>query len=193
MKETGCVPMLPFKIEPGRAQLLLIDLQERMLRAVSDQERIIRNAGILIEAAKTMGVPIKYTEHYPKGLGETVPPLKGKMPPLVLPFEKIHFSCCDEKGFDEYLTADQRDQLIISGVESHICVLATVMDLLSQGFSVAVAADACSSRDPEHHRLASKAMAAAGALVVPVETLAYQLIRQAGTEQFKAMLPFFKA
>ena len=185
--------MLPFRIEPGRTQLLLIDLQEKMLRAVSDQERTIRNAGILIQAAKTVGVPIKFTEHYPKGLGKTVPPLMEKMPPVVLPFEKIHFSCCDEKGFDEYLRYDQRDQLIVSGVESHICVLATVMDLLLQGYPVAVAADACSSRDPDHHRMACEAMTAAGALVAPVETLAYQLIRRAGTEQFKTMLPFFKA
>ncbi len=185
--------MLPFRIEPERTQLLLIDLQDKMLQAVFDREKTIRNAGILIEAARTMGVPIKFTEHYPRGLGKTVPPLMGKIPPVALSFEKIHFSCCDEKGFDEYFRDDRRDQLIVSGVESHICVLATVMDLLSQGYPVAVAADACSSRDPDHHRMACEAMTAAGALVAPVETLAYQLIRRAGTEQFKAMLPFFKA
>jgi nicotinamidase-related amidase len=185
--------MLPFRIIPERAQLLLIDLQEKMLQAVANREKVTRNAGILLEAAKVMGVPIKFTEHYPGGLGKTVPPLMEKMPSGTSPFEKIHFSCLDEKGFEEFLREGGRDQLIVAGVESHICVLATVMDLLEKGHPVAVAADACSSRDPDHHRMACEAMTAAGALVAPVETLAYQVIRRAGTEQFKAMLPFFKA
>lgn len=185
--------MQPFRIDPEKVQLLLIDLQEKMLPAVSDWERVARNAGILIEAGKIMDVPIKYTEHYSRGLGGTVSTVAERMPADAGSFEKIHFSCCNEAGFEEFLLEEGRDQVVLSGVESHICVLGTVMDLLKIGYRVAVAADACSSRNPDHHRMACEAMASAGALVVPMETVVYQMLKRAGTEQFKAMLPFFKA
>lgn len=185
--------MIPFRIDPRRAQLLVIDLQEKMLPAVSGWEKVARNTGILLEACKVTTVPVKYTEHYPKGLGRTVPSVIEKLPSQAGKMEKIHFSCCMEDGFEEFLRTEGRDQVIVAGVESHICVLGTVMDLLAMDLRVAVAADACSSRDPDHHRLACDAMLSAGALVVPVETVVYQLLGRAGTEQFKSMLPFFKA
>ncbi|HDQ93557.1 MAG TPA: isochorismatase family protein [Synergistetes bacterium] len=184
--------MKPFRIEPARAQLLLIDLQEKMLPAVSSYETVSKYSIILLNACGTMNIPVKYTEHYPRGLGATVKAIADNFPKGSARTEKIHFSCCMEEGFDDFLKIEGRDQVVVAGVESHICVLGTVMDLLANNYRVAVAADACSSRNPEHHRLACEAMASAGALVVPVETLVYQMLGRAGTAEFKTMLPFFK-
>jgi len=184
--------MKPFRIEPARAQLLLIDLQDKMLPAVSSHETVSRNSIILLHACGIMNIPVKYTEHYPRGLGSTVSSIADNFPKGSTRTEKIHFSCCMEEGFDGFLRMEGRDQIVVAGVETHICVLGTVMDLLATDYRVAVAADACSSRNPEHHRLACEAMASAGALVVPVETLVYQMLGRAGTAEFKAMLPFFK-
>lgn len=184
--------MKPFRIDAARSQLLLIDLQEKMLPAVTGWQSVARNSGILLKACEIMKVPVKVTEHYPKGLGSTIAGVAENLPADAGCFEKISFSCCGEEGFDKFLQCEGRDIVIVAGVESHICVLGTVMDLLSTGRSVAVAADACSSRNAEHHRMACDAMTAAGALVVPVESVVYQMLERAGTEQFKAMLPMFK-
>lgn len=185
--------MRPFRIDAERSQLLLIDLQVKMLPAVAEWESVAKNAEIMLKACEIMKVPVKFTEHYPKGLGATVPSIAGNLPADSERFEKISFSCCGEAGFDEFLQCDGRDLVIVAGVESHICVLGTVMDLLAMGHSVVVAADACSSRNEAHHMMACGAMASAGAMVVPVETVVYQMLGRAGTEQFKAMLPMFKS
>ncbi len=185
--------MKPFRIDASRSQLLLIDLQEKMLPAVTGWQSVAKNAGILLKACEIMKVPVKVTEHYPKGLGTTISCVAENLPSHAVFFEKISFSCCGEDGFDKFLQSDGRDIVVVAGVESHICVLGTVMDLLAMGHIVAVAADGCSSRNAEHHRMACDAMAAAGALVVPVESVVYQMLGRAGTEQFKAMLPMFKS
>lgn len=185
--------MQPFRVDARKSQLLLIDLQEKMLPAVTEWESVAKNTGVLLKACEIMNVPVKFTEHYPKGLGATIACVAENLPADAGRFEKISFSCCEEDGFDKFLQYDGRDLVIVAGVESHICVLSTVMDLLAMGRSVAVAADACSSRNIEHHRMACDAMTAAGALVVPVESVVYQMLGRAGTEQFKAMLPMFKS
>ena len=184
--------MKPFRVDAERSQLLLIDLQVKMLPAVAGWESVAKNAEILLKACEVMKVPVKFTEHYPKGLGATIPSIAENLPADSRRFEKISFSCCGEAGFDDLLRCDGRDLVIVAGVESHICVLSTVMDLLAMGHSVVVAADACSSRNGDHHAMACSAMMSAGALVVPVETVVYQMLGQAGTEQFKIMLPLFK-
>lgn len=185
--------MKPFRIDAERSQLLLIDLQEKILPAVAKWESVAKNSVILLKACEVMKVPVKFTEHYPKGLGPTMARVTKYLPPDAERMEKIHFSCCAEEGFDKFLWCDDRNMVVIAGVESHICVLGTVMDLLAKDHKVVVAADACSSRDPEHHRMACDAMAAAGALLVPVESVVYQMLGRAGTEQFKTMLPMFKS
>ncbi|MDO9508591.1 MAG: isochorismatase family protein [Thermovirgaceae bacterium] len=185
--------MKPFRIDPERSQLLLIDLQEKMLPAVAGWESVAKNAGILLKACEVMKVPVKLTEHYPKGLGATMACVTEHLPPDAERMEKIHFSCCGEEGFDKFLRCDGRNLVVVAGVESHICVLGTVMDLLAMDYRVALAADACSSRNADHHRMACAAMSAAGAIVVPVESVVYQMLGRAGTEQFKAMLPMFKS
>lgn len=172
--------------------MLLIDLQEKMLPAVSGWGFVAKNVGILLKVCEAMKVPVKFTEHYPKGLGNTITRIAEHLPSNAEGMEKIHFSCCAEDGFKDFLHCEGRDVIVVAGVESHICVLGTVMDLLAMGFPVAVAEDACSSRDPEHHSMACRAMLAAGALVVPTESVAYQLLGKAGTEQFKTLLPIFK-
>ena len=185
--------MKPFRIDAEKSQLLLIDLQMKMLPAVAGWESVAKNVEILLKACEIMKAPVKLTEHYPRGLGATIPSIAENLPIDSKRFEKISFSCCGEAGFDNFLRCNGRDLVIVAGVESHICVLSTVMDLLAMGHSVVVAADACSSRNAGHHNMACSAMTSAGALVVPVESVVYQMLGRAGTEQFKAMLPMFKS
>lgn len=192
IKENGVSFVIPFRIDAERSQLLLIDLQEKMLPAVTGWESVAKNASILLKACEIMKVPVKLTEHYPKGLGATIACIAKNLPADAKRMEKINFSCCGEEGFDKFLRCDGRDLVVVAGVESHICVLGTVMDLLAMGHGVVVAADACSSRNTEHHGIACNAMMSAGALVVPVESVVYQMLGRAGTEQFKTMLPMFK-
>ena len=184
--------MTPFTLDPEKSRLLLIDMQARLLPVISDAERMMGNLKILLEACSVTKTPVVYTEHYPKGLGGLPDDLNDAMPEGSKRFEKIHFSCCREPGFTELLRPEGRRQVVVSGIESHICVLGTVMDLLSDGFDVALVSDACSSRKQVHHEEALRAVSAAGGLVVPTETIVYQLLQKAGTEQFRSMLPFFR-
>lgn len=184
--------MTPFTLDPEKSRLLVIDMQARLLPVISDGEHMISNLKILLKACSVTKTPVVYTEHYPKGLGGVPDDLKDTMPEESKRFEKIHFSCCREPGFTGLLRPEGRKQVVVSGIESHICVLGTVMDLLADGFHIALVSDACSSRKREHHEEALRAITGAGGLVVPTETVVYQLLQRAGTEQFRAMLPFFR-
>jgi nicotinamidase-related amidase len=181
-----------FDLEAGKSQLLLIDFQEKLLPAVCDDSKTTRNVRTLLKACETLQIPVKYTEHYPQGLGETVPEILEAMPVDKRRFEKVHFSCCDEPDFETFFRYAGRDHVILAGIESHICVLQTAADLLSKEYRVYVASDACSSRKNEHHDEAMQTLRALGALVAPTESIVYRLLRKAGTSAFKAMLPFFK-
>lgn len=184
--------MKHFDFDPGNTQLLLIDFQEKLFPAVCDDSRTARNALTLLKACETLQIPVKYTEHYPQGLGGTISPISEALPADSRRFEKIHFSCCDEPDFETFFRYAGRDHVIIAGIESHICVLQTAADLLSREHRVYVAFDACSSRRTEHHQQAMESLRQMGAFVAPTETIAYRLLRKAGTPAFKTMLPFFK-
>lgn len=184
--------MIPFRLRRAGACMVMVDIQERLLPAVSDADSIRRNAVKLATAAETLSVPFVYTEQYPKGLGPTDGEILKALPDGASFFEKNTFSCCDEEGFDRLLEQTGRSVPVIFGIESHICVLATVLDLLEKGWKVAVASDACGSRDPLKSERAMAAMTAAGAMVVPVETVIYHLMGRSGTAEFKELLPLFK-
>ncbi|MFP4482921.1 MAG: isochorismatase family protein [Thermovirgaceae bacterium] len=184
--------MKHFDLESGNSQLLLVDFQEKLLPAVCDDSRKTRNVRILLKACDTLQIPVKYTEHYPQGLGKTVPEILEGMPEEKRRFEKVHFSCCDDPDFETFIRFAGRDHVILAGIESHICVLQTAADLLSKEYKVFIASDACSSRENEHHAEAMQCLRSLGAFVAPTESIAYRLLRKAGTSAFKAMLPFFK-
>ena len=182
-------------VQASSAFLLMIDLQERLLPAIDGHEAVLRNSVRLLTAAGELGVPLIVTEQYPRGIGPTVPGLSALIPQGVEPLSKVSFSCCAAPGFDGALAAVKgasRGTAILFGVETHICVLTTAMDLLARGLNVVLASDACGSRARENHALALDAARAEGVFVAPTETVVYQMLGEAGTPAFKALLPLFK-
>ena len=170
------------------AVLVVIDVQERLVPAIDKElfERSRRNIAIAVETAGTLGLPILLSEQYPKGLGRTVAhvleALEGKPYELV---EKISFSCARDERFLSALMKTRRRQVILTGMETHVCVYQTSLDLVNAGYEVFVPEDAVSSRRPEDHRGGIEAMRDAGVRVVPMETAVFHLLKEAGTPEFK--------
>ncbi len=179
-------------MEAKNSALLMVDIQERLMPSIAGGEVVLRNAVRLLTAAKVLNLPLLVTEQYPKGIGPTLPELNALVPSGTPRLEKTCFSCCGAEGFDGALDALDRPVTVVFGIETHICILSTVMDLLGRGRSVVLAADACGSRSAENHALALDAARGCGALVVPTETVVYRMLGAAGTPEFKALLPLFK-
>jgi nicotinamidase-related amidase len=175
-----------FQLDRDDAVLLVVDIQERLAAVMAEREKVVANAAHLIAAARLLGVPAILTEQYPKGLGPTVPELRAALDPAQ-PVEKMTFDCCGEPAFAPALEATGRSSVIVCGMETHICVLQTVLGLLAQGLSVHVAADAVCSRNPENARIALELLRDAGAVVTCTETVMFQLLVRAGTPEFKAI------
>jgi nicotinamidase-related amidase len=165
-------------IAPARAQLLLIDFQERLMPAIAEGAAVVANAQRLAEAAALLSVPALRTEQYPKGLGGTVAALAG----FGAAVEKTHFGSCAAPGFVDALKGDH---LIVAGCETHVCVLQTVFGLLAAGRSVFVVADACGSRTAENKRVALERMARAGAEIVTTEMVVFEWLENASHPKFK--------
>ena len=168
--------------------LVVVDVQERLVPAIDRElyERSVRNFKIVIEAAGTLGIPIVLTEQYPKGLGRTVPDvvraLEGK------PFERIEkvaFSCGRDEGFLAAIAKTARRQVVIVGMETHVCVYQTSLDLINAGYEVFVLDDAVSSRFLHNYQSGIAALRDAGAVVVSTETAVFQWMKVAGTPEFK--------
>lgn len=174
-------------LHPNTTAVLLIDVQERFLPAIPgiapDQE-VGRACRILLEGASLLGVPVTISEQYVKGLGPTLPHLLAAAPGATR-LEKTHFSCVDDPGLANHLDRLGRRTVVIAGIEAHVCVLTTVIDLRARGFDVVVAADAIASRAPASREHALATMRQAGAIAVPVETILFRLQRQAGVGVFK--------
>lgn len=179
-------------LQAQSVSFLLVDVQERLLPAVDRKQAVAENARKLLEAARVLEVPVLVTEQYPRGIGPTVAPLAELLSGGTPVLEKTSFSCCGAPGFDAAFRAMERPRTVIFGIETHICVLATVMDLLCRGTEVVLAADACGSRTEENHSLGLQAARDCGALVIPTESVIYQMMGRAGTPEFKALLPLFK-
>ncbi len=173
--------------DQSRTALLVIDIQERLAPAMPHAvlASVLRNTRILIETACEFSLPILVTEQYPKGLGRTVPELTAVLPPESVPFEKVSFSCCAEPGFTPLLDSLGDRDIIVCGIETHVCVLQSTLDLLAAGRRVFVAADATCSRAKMNWRLGLDLMRQAGAGIGSTEIFAFALLRAAGTDRFK--------
>lgn len=169
------------KLDPERTALVVIDVQEGFRKAVPDFERMTKAAATLIEGAEAIGIPIVISEQYPKGLGETAPEVAERLPEGTEPLEKLVFSAAEAEGFD----LGGRDQALVCGIETHVCVDQTVLDLLDRGVEVQVAEDAVASRSEENKRVGLQKMERAGAVVTSVETALFELLGRAGTDEFK--------
>lgn len=174
--------------------VLLVDIQERLVAAMKEEERVrvLRGAGILAEAAALLDVPCMLTEQYPKGLGHTDQGLSERLGNGVSRFEKTSFSCCGADGLVTSIQETRRAEVILAGMESHVCVLQTAMDLLRRGMRPVVAEDAICSRNPEHHRNAVARMRYAGVVVANTESILFEWLRDARHEQFKAVSALVK-
>jgi nicotinamidase-related amidase len=145
-----------------------------------------RNCQRLLSGAGLLALPVLISEQYPKGLGATLPYLRAAAPTATV-LAKTHFSCADDEAMRAQLAAVDRDWIIVAGIEAHVCVLATVDDLLRRGWRVAVVADAVASRDAAHVEHAIATMRQLGALVTPLESILFRLQRQAGIGNFKEL------
>jgi nicotinamidase-related amidase len=171
------------KLDPDRTTLIVVDVQEGFRKAIPDFERVTRATATLVEGAEAIGIPVVVTEQYPKGLGETAPEVAEHLPAGTEPLEKVVFSAADAEGFE----LGGRDQALVCGIETHVCVNQTVLDLLHAGTEVQVAEDAVGSRTEENKRVGLHKMERAGAVLTSVETALFELLGRAGTEEFKTV------
>jgi nicotinamidase-related amidase len=174
--------------------LIVVDIQERLLNALSEQVRdsVIARSGVLIDAARILGIPIVASEQYVKGLGPTALTIRDRLPPSVMPTEKTVFSCARSPEFRAALDATHRKQGIICGIETHVCVLQTALDLGDAGYDVSVAADAVGSRRDSDRDRALALMERAGVLVGTTETFVFRWLERAGTPEFKQIAQLLK-
>jgi nicotinamidase-related amidase len=170
-------------IEQDRSTLLVVDIQERLLPHIHEGQGVLDNAVWLVKLAQRLGVPVMVSEQYPKGIGPTIAVLRGLTSPEQVA-EKQHFSCVAAKCL-EHLPGHERSQMVVAGTESHVCVLQTVLDLRAQGKEVFVVADAVGSRKPSDKELALARMRAHGIEIVSREMVAFEWLKQAGTDVFR--------
>ena len=172
-----------------KTTLLLVDMQERLLPAMTGGAEAQARCAILLKAAKALEVPVTLSEQYPKGLGHTVPMLKEETGNAPV-FEKLSFSCWRDKALKDHMIAHHeagRPLVILAGIEAHVCVMQTAADLAAAGFGVFAVADAMASRAPASHAMALDRMRDNGVAVVNTEMVVFELLGRAGTAEFKAL------
>jgi nicotinamidase-related amidase len=167
-------------VRAADSALVLIDVQERLAAVMPSREAVVRAAGILLEAAARLDVPVVLTEQYPKGLGATVAELAAKLPAAAARVEKTAFSACGALQLP-------RPQVVIAGMEAHVCVLQTALELAAAGREVFVAADAVCSRTETNYRNALARMESAGVVLTNTESVLFEWLRDAAHEQFRAV------
>src|SRR3954447_15345503 len=170
------------RLDRERAALVVVDVQEGFRPVIDDFTELARQAAILAQGAQIMGLPVVVTEQYPKGLGPTVPEVAEHLDG-VQPIEKTVFSAPCAEGFD----LQGRDQALVCGIEAHICVMQSVLDLRERGVEVEVAADAVGSRKPSNRAVGLERMRESGAGITSVETALFELLGRSGTDEFKAV------
>jgi nicotinamidase-related amidase len=172
---------------PAQTMLVLIDMQERLMEVMRERFEIIRHAEMLLRAASLLRVPIVMTEQYPKGLGRTDRRLASALSHAAT-FEKTSFSALGDAAFASHLEAAAPTHVDLIGIETHVCVAQTALDLKVRGYEVSIAADAVSSRRALDKDLALKRLAAAGITITTAEAIIFEWLVRAGTPEFKEIL-----
>lgn len=191
MALTNIMQKKSLRLVRAQAGLLVVDIQERLLPAMHEPQRVRDNAVRLAKGAAVLQVPVFVTEQYRKGIGPSVPEVAAAVPRFA-PMEKLAFSACGAAGLLAALDEKKVTDIILCGIEAHVCVTQTCLDLLDRGLRVFVAADAVSSRTPENCRIGVERMRAAGAVIASTEMVLYELLEQAGTPEFKQILALVK-
>ena len=171
------------KLDRSTACVLVVDVQERLAPVMWNFAFVEKYCRAMVLAARDLGMPVLATEQYPKGLGSTVASIREALPGP--PIVKMHFSCGADPAFTQALAATGRKQVIVVGIETHVCVFQTVRDLLGRGYEVYVCADAVTSRFEEHRRVALEQLRGLGAVVTSAETAIFDLLHVCGTPEFK--------
>jgi nicotinamidase-related amidase len=182
-------PSHPMVLGREHTALVVIDVQERLFPAMDSdhREEVMRNLKVLAATAQRLQLPTLATEQYPKGLGHTLPEMKAALPTGLTPIEKVAFSCWGVEAFRSRLTASGARQVLLGGIEAHVCVLMSALDLLAAGYGVHIVADAVTSRTQANWRLAMAQLRQAGAVVTTTETVLFQLLRQADSDDFREL------
>ncbi len=185
--------MMKFTFDRDDSLLMVIDIQERLFQAMdtTTMGNLKKNCAILLQISGEFNIPVIVTEQYRKGLGETIPELQ----PLIsgaMNLEKLYFDCMKDNEIKKTVEETGKKTVIVTGIESHICVFQTALSLLSQGYKVIIAKDAVGSRRKEDLDAALASLSIAGALVYPAETIAFMILEKAGTPEFKKLSPLFK-
>lgn len=173
-----------FFLAREEAVLVIVDIQERLAAVMDERQEVITNCLHLIDSAKLLHIPIILTEQYPKGLGPTVTEIREFLPSY-RPIEKLTFSCCGEPVFINSITAAEKKKIILTGMETHVCVLQTCLGLIKEGYAVHVVRDAVCSRSKDNFHSGIELMRDAGAVITCTETVLFELLKKAGTEEFK--------
>jgi nicotinamidase-related amidase len=171
--------------------LVMIDIQGKLWNVMYEKEVLLENAQKLVKGMQVIGVPIILTEQNPEGLGPTVPELMLCMPEI-RPVAKFTFSCCQDRGFQQAINNLKRKQVLICGIEAHICVYQTTLELLNTGYEVQVVADVVSSRAVRNRNIALARIQSEGAKLTASEMALYELLQTAESPKFKEMLRVIK-
>lgn len=170
-------------IQAAASSLLIVDVQQKLVPAIHDGAALVERIAWLVQVAQRLGVPVAASEQYPQGLGPTVERLAVLIPPTAIG-TKVHFSCAEAACLAE-LPGAEREQVVIAGMEAHVCVLQTALGLAGQGRQVFVVADGIGSRDPANHELGIARMRDHGVGIVSREMVAFEWLARAGTAEFR--------
>ena len=179
----------PDLLDAARSRLVVIDVQQKFLPTLPEPDRLVGVIDGVLEAAERLGVPATASEQYPQGLGGTVEPLAGRLPDRRV---KTAFSAAPALGLGPCEGDVERDQIVLCGIETAICVCQTAMDLMADGYAVFVVADACSGRKPDDGERALRRLSDYGAAVVTADMVLFEWVRDASHEQFKSISAIVK-
>lgn len=180
-------------LNPKSCALMIIDPQTKLMPAIFDADRVIRNTVLLLRVSQILSIPAVVTTQYAQGLGPPVSEVACAVPGITA-LDKMSFGCFGDENFLAHLreVAAGRDTLLTAGVETHVCVTQTVLGALNEGYGIHVARDATSSRTEENHEAGLHRMERAGAVISSTEMMIYELLGKSGTPEFKAILPLLK-
>ena len=178
-------------LEPSRTLLIVTDIQGKLAASAHDKETLIRNIGITIEGCKILDIPILWLEQYPQGIGPTIPEVASHLEGYT-PLPKFHFSSLREPVVDDRFRELGRTQAVLVGIETHVCIMQTALDLIDREVETHVVADAVSSRTLQNKKIALNRIAQAGGIITSTEAALFELMGEARGDTFKRILPLVK-
>jgi nicotinamidase-related amidase len=180
------MPRHPWLLDSVQSLVVLVDVQEKIIPAIANHESIVQECRVLLQAARLLSVPVLVTEQYPKGLGPTMPVLRNEIPDAGC-VEKTTFSCCESTVFMAALQDQRRRQLVLAGIEAHVCMMQTALDLLASGYQVHVPVGATGSRMERNKEIALQRLHAAGGILTTTESVLFEWLANAKHPAFRTV------